>query len=332
MNKTSNWSAQAHTLFKRAIRRWIAFGGLILAIVTGLISGLEGLGTANSIGLSLAVVIACFLLELLFLLDRHDEFAQGHYETAQARYSSFEKMESKLLAKALHDVEALIKDIESDVSRIIESDEWQDRGLFVRLVKLDLNNLELRLKEIKQKGRISLDTHQQASHTIICKTMREDKISTFSTFIDTREDVQLNELDMSFGDELKRLVDEGLVTVRVVLITRAKASDSSSEMDKLGPLKEFYVGAGRELRCLDEIEFERQCNRLGLDDAKQFPEIGIYGDKYVYQGILPPRNVTHPVGYFIRGREDVAKHLDLFRRCWDKGVSLAASPNEVEIT
>jgi hypothetical protein len=321
MTDNSNLNAQAHTLFKRLMRRQIAVVGLILAVISGLSGGLFGLGATNSIGLSLAVAILGCLIEILLLLHQHDEFAQGHYEMAQARYMSFERIESKLLAKTLNDVEELIKGIESDVSTVIESDEWQDRGLFIRLVRLDLKNLENRLKEIKERDRILLDTHQQASHTIICKTMREDKINTFCTIIDVRDDIQSDELDISFGEELKQLIEEGLVKVRAVLVSRGpKSDDVSSAIEKLGPLKEFYVGAKRELRCLDEKEFERQCNILGLEAARHLPEIGIYGDKYVYQGIPRPENVAHPIGYFLRGREEVAKHLELFKRCWDKGI------------
>jgi hypothetical protein len=116
---------------------------------------------------------------------------------------------------------------------------------------------------------------------------------------------------------LRQLVRDKVANVETVLIVNDEQAKTPSRLaDNLGPLKPYYTGESYEMKYLNGQDFDRHCSVLGLDVARKHPEIGIYGDQYVYQGIP---DSAFPMGYFMRGKPDILAYRELFRRCWGEG-------------
>lgn len=296
---------------------------LFIGVVATLVSALAHFSPEASILCGLGVLIVGALVDIAFLLDDHDRIAKEHYTTARQRYASLEKLEARVATRVLGDIDSLVREIEDDIVALLASQEPKST-LFRRMLKLDLQTLESRLRSVRERNQLPLDTHQNASHVIVCSALRDEGIGDFCAIYDVRASpIELHSLDLSFTIELDALVREKLVSVRGFFIL-SKGEDASALVARLALLHQFYASPGYDAFWVSEEAFVQSCTALGLFEVLRIPDVGFYGDRYVYQAMEPdPRNLI-PRGTFLRDPSVVATYRELVTR-------LARSATHVEI-
>jgi hypothetical protein len=228
-------------------------------------------------------------------------------------------MGEKIIHRALVDVESLIEVIETDMKKLIDHKEQTDRNLLFHLVKLDLETLKVRLVEIHNDGAITLDNHQLKSHRIICEVMEEENIKEYRAIYDARKSaIELDQYDEAFADTLSEMVSADMVKVSGIVVVSDDINDEKLN-ELIKDLVPYYTKEGYVISYIKNKQFKSCCSSSFTEDKAYNtifanPDIGVYGDRYVYVGVPVPEGEIQR-GRFERKADTVKKYRSLFNCC-----------------
>lgn len=287
---------------------------MIFGVVAGVLVGIIW----QNLNLGLVVTTITCLAEIIIVLELHDDHARTHYNNARQCYQSMGRLEMQIATRVLRDISAFVSDVERDITLLISTHEERSKSLFARLIRLDLKALEDRIRNVHNDQQFLLDTHQRASHVIVCEAMKTENIRDFSAIYDLRDGtLDLHDLDLAFAAELDGLVKEKLVSVRGLFVLKENGNHDPANLvlSGLGQLSKYFARPGYSVWWISAEEFRRHCGALGQSDALRTIDIGIYGDRYVYQAVEPDPITSIPRGHFVRDPAVVRNFRELFERC-----------------
>ena len=298
----------------------------LVAVFWGVYAAVTLPATDNlkAVGIGLGITIVGLLFDILLMVHGHDSDASDHYQAARKRYQALEKLESRVLVRLLNDVHALVSTIDADIRNLVMPKDLEDQGLFLSLIRLDLNDLRDRLNDIANNEQIPIDTHQQRSHTIVCEVMQREGLREFRAIYDCRSGaLKCHKFDIWFAEALDRLAQAGDVAVVGIVLLPHGHADPADVHGLLGDLERFWRSDSYALRTVTGETYERICGQAGLAELASNADIGLYGERYLYQG-RGTTSVGTPTGVFKRNPLEVQKHLTVFNDCHSAGVDASA--------